>query len=525
MPKIIKQNDDAREKLLSGINKVADLVKLTLGPRGNNVVLDRIYATPLITNDGVSIAKEIELDDPFENMGAKLIKEVCTKTNEVAGDGTTTAIVLAQGIIKESQKEILSGESPIILSKKIKEITSLLVDKLKEHSTPIVTNNDLKNIATISAGSEEIGNMIAKAKRLVGNDGIITLTEGNSTTTELSVADGLRLNTGYISPYLCTNHNKQTIDFDKAKVLIFDKKIQNMQELLPILEQVASKGEKLLLVVDDIDDEVLKTIIVNKLQGTLAIAIIKPPFYGDKRKDLLDDLAMLCGTKHYSESCGDNIKNIYHEELGDCYNIVITKDTTTLLCKPNDKELIEKTILSLKEKLSEEGSDKDEIKARIARLNGGVAVISVGADSEIEMQEKKLRIEDALSSTNSALEEGIIVGGGVGLYRLKDYLDYLKDAKPDSLAAVKILRKVIEYPIRQIITNCDKNPELILSKISGEKTYFSYGYDGLNDCFCDLQKRGIIDPTKVTITALKNACSIATTILTTFGAVCEKPAS
>ena len=290
MPKIIKQNDDAREKLLSGINKVADLVKITLGPRGNNVVLDRIYATPLITNDGVSIAKEIELDDPFENMGAKLIKEVCIKTNEVAGDGTTTAIVLAQGIIKESQKEILSGESPIILSKKIKEITSLLVDKLKEHSTPIVTNNDLKNIATISAGSEEIGNMIAKAKRLVGNDGIITLTEGNSTTTELSVADGLRLNTGYISPYLCTNHDKQIIDFDKAKVLIFDKKIQNMQELLPILEQVASKGEKLLLVVDDIDDEVLKTIIVNKLQGTLAIAIIKPPFYGDKRKDLLDDL-------------------------------------------------------------------------------------------------------------------------------------------------------------------------------------------------------------------------------------------
>ena len=521
MSKIIGQENAVRQ-MLDGINKVADMVKITLGPKGNNVALDRQFSTPLITNDGVTIAKEIELENNFENMGAKLIKQVCTKTNEVAGDGTTTAIVLAQGFIKEMQKEISNGTSPILLNDKIKCIVNLLVEKLQKNSTKITTNEQIKNIATLSSASPEIGEIIAKAKRLVGSDGIVSLNESNNSSTELSVVDGICLDNGFLSPYLCNNLNKQIIEFDKAKVLIFDKKFESIQELLPLLEQVANAGEKLLILCDNVSDELLKTIIVNKMQGTLKIALVKIPFYGEKRTALLDDLALLCGTKSYSEKAGDKVQNIMLNNLGTASNIVVSKDSTTLLCKGANKEQIEQLKNILKDKLTSANEEEKElIKLRLARLTGGIALISVGADTEIEMQEKKLRIEDAISSTNSAIEQGIIIGGGCGLYKLKFYLEKLKNELPDYITEIKILQKVVEYPIRQIIKNCEKSPEIILAKIDEKIDDKNFGYDGKNDIFCDLEKSGIIDPTKVTITALKNACSIATTILTTKGAVTD----
>lgn len=521
MSKLIAKNEQAKQAFLAGINKLADIVKLTLGPKGNNVALDRQFLSPLITNDGVTIAKEIELDDPLENMGAKLIKEASIKTNEIAGDGTTTAIVLAQSIINESYKK-LDEISPIILSNSIRYITKLLTKKLSEMATPVTTNNDIKNIATISSGSSEIGEMIAKAKRLVGDNGIITLTQSNSSSTDLSVVDGIRLDMGYISPYLCTDTNKQIITFDSAKVLIFDKKIQNMQEILPILEQVATANEKLLIICDDVDDEVLKTLIVNKVRGAIQLAIVRPPFYGEKRAFLLEDLGALCDTDYYSDARGDNLKNITINDLGSAENITITKDSTTMICRHSNKQKIDEIATSLKAKLSSQNcDDKEQIKLRLARLNGGLAVISVGADTEIEMQEKKLRIEDALSSTNSAIEQGILIGGGCGLYKLNSYLEFLEKAEPEHYTAIKIMQKVIQSPLRQIAENCGKNADVILANIDSHKDEINYGYDGLNDTFCNLIKAGIIDPAKVTITALKNACSTATTIMTMGGAVTE----
>lgn len=520
MAKII-ETDLAVNGIIDGINIVANIVKITLGPKGNNVALDRPFASPLITNDGVTIAKEIELEKPFENMGAKLIKEVCTKTNEVAGDGTTTAIVLAQGFIKELSKEINNGHSPIDLNEKIKYITNLLAEKLKESSTKITSIDEIKNIATISSGNSEIGDMIAQAKRLVGIDGIISLIESNSGKTDLMVEDGICLDTGFLSPYLCTDINKQNIEFDNAKILIFDKKFDNMQELLPLFEQAVGNNQKLLIFCDNMSDELLKTIIVNKMRGTLQIAICRIPYYGEKRSALLEDLATLTNTKYYSESKGDNIQNITLDDLGLAQNIVITKDSTTLICKCAEKEKINNQIATLKQKLEDAKPDeKDLIKIRLARLSGGVAVISVGADTELEMQEKKLRIEDALSSTNSAIEQGIIVGGGLALFRLKDYLDNLKNQYPEYEIAIKILSKVIQYPIKQIITNCGKSPDVILEKLENNNDK-NFGYNAKENCFCNLLENGIIDPTKVTITALKNACSIATTILTTKGGVTD----
>jgi len=520
MAKII-ETDTAVNGIIDGINIVANIVKITLGPKGNNVALDRPFASPLITNDGVTIAKEIELEKPFENMGAKLIKEVCTKTNEVAGDGTTTAIVLAQGFIKELSKEINNGHSPIDLNEKIKYITNLLAEKLKESSTKITSIDEIKNIATISSGNSEIGDMIAQAKRLVGIDGIISLIESNSGKTDLMVEDGICLDTGFLSPYLCTDINKQNIEFDNAKILIFDKKFDNMQELLPLFEQAVGNNQKLLIFCDNVSDELLKTIIVNKMRGTLQIAICKIPYYGEKRSALLEDLATLTNTKYYSESKGDNMQNITLDDLGLAQNIVITKDSTTLICKCAEKEKINNQIATLKQKLEDAKPDeKDLIKIRLARLSGGVAVISVGADTELEMQEKKLRIEDALSSTNSAIEQGIIVGGGLALFRLKDYLDNLKNQYPEYEIAIKILSKVIQYPIKQIITNCGKSPDVILEKLENNNDK-NFGYNAKENCFCNLLENGIIDPTKVTITALKNACSIATTILTTKGGVTD----
>ena len=520
MAKII-ETDLAVNGIIDGINIVANIVKITLGPKGNNVALDRPFASPLITNDGVTIAKEIELKEPFENMGAKLIKEVCTKTNEVAGDGTTTAIVLAQGFIKELSKEINNGHSPIDLNEKIKYITNLLAEKLKESSTKITSIDEIKNIATISSGNSEIGDMIAQAKRLVGIDGIISLIESNSGKTDLMVEDGICLDTGFLSPYLCTDINKQNIEFDNAKILIFDKKFDNMQELLPLFEQAVGNNQKLLIFCDNVSDELLKTIIVNKMRGTLQIAICKIPYYGEKRSALLEDLATLTNTKYYSESKGDNMQNITLDDLGLAQNIVITKDSTTLICKCAEKEKINNQIATLKQKLEDAKPDeKDLIKIRLARLSGGVAVISVGADTELEMQEKKLRIEDALSSTNSAIEQGIIVGGGLALFRLKDYLDNLKNQYPEYEIAIKILSKVIQYPIKQIITNCGKSPDVILEKLENNNDK-NFGYNAKENCFCNLLENGIIDPTKVTITALKNACSIATTILTTKGGVTD----
>lgn len=522
MSKLIMQDNEAKIKLMQGVDKVANLVKITLGPKGNNVILDRHLTTPLITNDGVTIAKEIELKDSIENMGAKLIKQASIKTNEIAGDGTTTAIVLAQSLLNQSYKK-LNDSSPILLSNSLKYIANLLAQKLAEETIKISTNEQIKNIATISSGDQKIGEMIAKAKQLVGTDGVITLIDSNSSSTDLSVEDGMRLDTGYISPYLCNNLNKQLIEFDSARVLIFDKKIDSMQSLIPILEQVVGNNQKLLLICDDIEDEVLKTIIVNKMRGAINIAIIKAPFYGEKRTTFLQDFATLCGTEYFSESRGDNLKNITIDMLGNASNIVITKDTTTLLCKANNKDKTTALINQLKEQIAcAKDFEKEELKARLARLNGGIAVISVGADTEVEKEEKKLRIEDALSSTNSAIEQGINIGGGVALFNLIYYLDALNESYPEHSLAIQIMRNVVQAPLRQIAINCGKNDELIIDKMQTFKDKANYGYDALNDSFCDLIKQGIIDPTKVTVTALKNACSVATTILTMQGVVTEE---
>ncbi len=521
MAKILEEKT-AVDKLLKGIDKVANLVKITLGPKGNNVALDRPFSSPLITNDGVTIAKEIELSDPFENMGAKLIKEVCIKTNEVAGDGTTTAIVLAQGFIHEMQKELSRGTSPISLNEKVKYIVNLLVKKLQEKSIKITTNEEIKNIATLSSGSSEVGSLIAKAKHLVGNDGIVSLIEGKSCTTDLSVENGICLENGFLSPYFCTNLAKQCVEFDKAKLLIYDKKLDNINEILPLLEQCSATGQKLLILCDDASDELLKTLVVNKMRGALQIALVRIPFYGEKRKAFLEDLSLLTNSKYYAESKGDNLNGVFLDSLGNISNLVITKDKTTLLCKDQNQEDIDKQKAFLKSLLnSADAYEKEDIKLRLARLNGAIALLSVGADTEIEMQEKKLRIEDALSSTNSALEQGIIIGGGCSLYKLKPYLESLKQSHKDYLPAIEILQKVISYPLSQIAINCDQNAEMVLSIID-QSTEENFGYDGKTNTYCNLLKAGIIDPTKVTITALKNACSVATTILTTRGGVTEK---
>ncbi len=523
MAKQILTNNQARQKLSQGVNQVADLVKITLGPKGRNVVLDKKFATPLITNDGVTIAKEIELSDPYENMGANLIKEVCIKTNDVAGDGTTTAIVLSQCMLNEGLKSFVAGYNPIGLNKGIKKAVKVCVDTLQKNSIKITTNKQIEQIATVSSGDETIGKLISKAKELVGKNGVITLQDSKTDTTDLSVVDGIRFENGYISPYLCTNQEKLQIEYDEAYLLIANQKLNNIQEILPLLEQLVGTGHKLLVIAEDFDDEFVATIIVNKMRNMLNCALVKAPWYGEKRTEFLQDLALLCGTKVYSKSTGDDISTLTLLELGLAKNIVITKNTTTLVCKNCDKKQLNEKIQSVTQSIDHATNDydKQQLRLRLARLSGGIGVISVGASTEVELQEKKLRIEDALSATNSACQQGITIGGGCALLKCKQpLLDLIETLSGDEKVGASILLKVICAPLLQISHNAGVNGEVVLNTLSANNNPH-YGYDAMNNCYCDLLEQGIIDPTLVTITALNNACSVVTTMLTTEGLVTD----
>lgn len=507
----------AREKLALGVNKLANIVKTTLGPKGRNVVLDRKYAPPLITNDGVTIAKEITLEDSFENMGASLIKEVCIKTNDTAGDGTTTAIVLSQVLLNEGIKNFVAGANPIVMNKGINKAVDLCIKTLEQNSIKISTEKQIEQIATVSSGDEKIGKLISKAKQLVGDNGVITLGESKTDTTDLSVVDGLQFDNGYISPYLCTNPEKLTTEFDECFVLILEEKLTNIQQILPILEQLANTLNKLLVIATDFEEEFVSTIILNKMRNMLNCALVKAPFFGEKRSEFLQDLALICNTKVYSKTSGDNLQTLSLQDLGIAKNVVITKHNTTLVSKANNKQILSEKVNQIKDKILTATGDyeKEQLKIRLARLSGGVAMINVGASTEVELQEKKLRIEDALSATNAASQSGITLGGGCALLKCKKpLLKLIKTLSGDEKIGAQILLKVIQAPLIQIATNAAVSYEVILDKIYKSKNT-NYGYDALNNTYCDMIKSGIIDPTLVTITALNNARSVVTTMLTT----------
>lgn len=515
MSKQLLFSDDARKALSSGIKTVADAVKITLGPKGRNVVLDRKYATPLITNDGVSIAKEIELENPFENMGANLIKEVSIKTNDNAGDGTTTACILAESMVSAGLKNIASGASPIILRRGIEKAVKTAVAELKKISKPVSNDTEIAQIASISAGSEEIGTLIAKAFKTVGKDGVITIEESKTSQTSLKVTEGIEFDKGYISPYMATPNSSFT-NLDNPYILITDKKISNIQDLLPILEMVMQTSKPLLIIAEDVDGEALSTLAVNTIRGSFVSVAVKAPSFGDKQKDFLEDIALLTGGTVLSKDIAD-FKTISLNELGSASNVKVYKDKTIIVGGNANKEQIEHTVNHLHEMLSPELDtfDLSKIQDRLARLSNGVAVIEVGAPSEIEMREKKLRIEDALSATKSATKEGIVVGGGCALILCKNAISNLTDTlSGDEATGAEIVNIALEAPLRQIAKNSGVDDGVIVANVK-QKIADNIGYDALSNTFVNMFESGIIDPTKVTRCALENAGSVASSILTT----------
>ena len=525
MAKQYKYGEDARKALEAGVDTLANIVKVTLGPKGRNVVLDKKFGTPLVTNDGVTIAKEIEMKDPFENMGAQIIKEVSTKTNDIAGDGTTTAAVLAQAIIKEGLKNVAAGANPMILKKGIAIATEVAVQELKKISKPIVNKNSIAQVASISAGDEEIGQLISDAMEKVGKDGVITIDEGKTMTTELSVVEGMQFDRGYASPYLVTNMDKMEAVLDNAAILITDKKISNIQEILPVLEQVLKNSMKLLIIAEDIEGEALTTIIVNKLKGVFNCVAVKAPGFGDRRKAMLEDIAILTGGTVISSDLGLELKNATLDMLGSAKLVRVDKDNTTIVDGDGDKAAIAARITSIKAQMEETTSDydKEKLQERLAKLAGGVAVIGVGAATEVEMKERKMRIEDALAATRAAVEEGIVPGGGVALLsiitKVKEAVDKLEG---DVRTGGNIVLKALESPIRQIASNAGVDGGVVVNQIlTANKT--NYGFDALKNVYCDMVEAGILDPTKVTRSALQNASSVASTLLTTEALVTDIP--
>lgn len=524
MSKAILEGDKARKALEKGVNTLANTVKITLGPKGRNVVLGKKYATPLITNDGVTIAKEIELNDPFENMGAELIKEVSIKTNDVAGDGTTTAAVLAQAIVSEGMKNFSAGANPIILKNGIFKAVDVVVDKLKKISKPIQSNKDIAQVASISAGDTFVGKLIAKAMEKVGNDGVITVEEAQTMDTELVFVEGLQFDRGYLSPYMCTNTEKMNIELDMPYILITDKKISNIQEILPLLEEIVKVSGKLLIIADDVEGEALTTLVVNKLRGTFTAVAVKAPSFGDKRKAMLEDIAVLTGGKVISDELGKDLKTATIDVLGRARSVKIDKDSTTIVEGMGSSDAIKDRVKSIKNQLKETTSEyeKEKLSDRLAKLSGGVAVIKVGAATEVEMKEKKLRIEDALSATKAASEEGIVPGGGVALLKTKDDLKKLIETlSGDEKIGAEIVLKAIEAPVRQIAQNAGVDGNVIINKLYENIDKEAFGYDAYNDEYCDMLEKGIVDPTKVTRFALQNAASVAATLLTTEALVAE----
>ena len=525
MAKQIQYGEQARRSLEKGVNALADTVKITLGPKGRNVVLDKKYGAPLITNDGVTIAKEIELEDPFENMGAQLVKEVSTKTNDVAGDGTTTATLLAQAIVREGLRNLAAGANPMILKKGIEAATSTAVEALRELSQPINGKQAVAQVAANSAADETIGQLISDAMEIVGADGVITVEESKTMTTGMTTVEGMQFDRGYASAYMVTDTEKMEAVLDEPLILITDKKISSIQEILPLLEQVVQTGKKLLIIAEDVEGEALSTLVVNKLRGTFTCVAVKAPGFGDRRKDMLQDIAILTGGTVISSETGMELKEASVNMLGRARQIKVNKENTTIVGGVGDKAAIEARVGSIRAQIAETTSDYDreKLQERLAKLAGGVALIQVGAATEIEMKERKLRIEDALAATRAATEEGIVPGGGVALLNILPAVkSEMNKHTGDAKTGVQIVLRALEEPIRQIATNAGIDGSVIVERIKNARKP-GYGYDALKGEYGDMIERGIIDPTKVTRSALQNAASVAAMILTTESLVADIP--
>ncbi len=524
MAKIIKFDEDARRAMERGVNALADTVKVTLGPKGRNVVLHKSFGSPVITNDGVTIAREIELSDPYENMGAQLVKEVATKTNDVAGDGTTTATLLAQAIIREGLKNVAAGANPMVLKRGIQAAVTAAVEELKTTTKKVETSEEIAQIASISAGDDEIGKLISEAMDKVGKDGVITVEESKTMGTELTVVEGMQFDRGYLSAYMVTNTEKMEAVLDNPYILITDKKISNIQEILPILEQVVQSGKALVIIAEDVDGEALATLVVNKLRGTFNCVAVKAPGFGDRRKEMLRDIAILTGGEVVSEELGYELKDATMEMLGNAGTVKIDKENTIIVNGSGDSAQIQERVNQIKAQYEESTSefDKEKLQERLAKLTGGVAVINVGAATETEMKEKKLRIEDALNATRAAVEEGLVSGGGVALLATAGVVENVANSLTgDAKTGAKIIQKALEEPVRQIAANAGLEGSVIVEKIKNSDK--GIGFDAANEVYVNMIEAGIVDPTKVTRSALQNAASVASMLLTTEAAVAEEP--
>ena len=525
MSKLIKRGDEARKALEAGVNSLADTVKITLGPKGRNVVLDKKYGAPLITNDGVTIAKEIELDDPFENMGAQLVKEVSTKTNDVAGDGTTTATLLAQAMIHEGLKNLAAGANPIVVKKGMAKAVEAAVAEVKKQAKTVDGSKDIARVGAVSSGDEEIGKLIADAMEKVSADGVITIEESKTADTYSEVVEGMQFDRGYITPYMATDMEKMEANLDDPYILITDKKISVIADILPILEQIVQSGKKLLISAEDVEGEALSTLIVNRLRGTLNVVCVKAPGFGDRRKEMLQDIAILTGGTVISEEVGLELKSATMDMLGRARQVKVTKENTTIVDGAGDSQAIKDRVGQIRTQISTTTSDydKEKLQERLAKLAGGVAVIKVGAATETEMKEKKLRIEDALNATRAAVEEGVVAGGGTIFVNVIPAVEaLLSSVEGDEKTGVRIVAKALEAPIRQIAANAGLDGSVILEKVrTSGKT--GYGFDAYKEEYCDMVSAGIIDPAKVTRSALENAASVSAMVLTTESLVADKP--
>ena len=522
MAKEIKYGEDVRKALEAGVNKLADTVRVTIGPKGRNVVLDKQFGAPLITNDGVTIAKEIELEDPFENMGAQLVKEVATKTNDVAGDGTTTATVLAQAMINEGMKNLAAGANPIVLRKGMKKATDAAVEAIAAMSSKVSSKNHIARVAAISAGDDEVGNMVADAMEKVSNDGVITIEESKTMLTELDLVEGMQFDRGYISAYMATDMEKMEAVLDEPMILITDKKISNIQDLLPILEQIVQSGRRLLIIAEDIEGEALTTLVLNKLRGTFSVVAVKAPGYGERRKAMLQDIAILTGGQVISEEVGIDLKDATMDMLGRAKSVKVKKESTVIVEGYGDKEAIDTRVAMIKKEIAETKSefDKEKLQERLAKLAGGVAVIRVGAATETEMKEAKLRMEDALNATRAAVEEGIVCGGGSAyIHASKKVAQLVETLDGDERTGAKVVLKALEAPLFHIAANAGLEGAVIINKV--KESEVGIGFDAYKEEYVDMVEAGILDPAKVTRSALQNATSVASTFLTTESCVAQ----
>ena len=522
MVKDIKFSEDARASMLRGVDILANTVKVTLGPKGRNVVLEKAFGSPLITNDGVTIAKEIELEDHFENMGAKLVAEVASKTNDIAGDGTTTATVLTQAIVREGLKNVTAGANPVGIRRGIELATRAAVEELHKISRPVESKEAIAQVAAISSGSQEVGSLIAEAMEKVGNDGVITIEESKGIETELDVVEGMQFDRGYLSQYMVTDNDKMVAHLDNPFILITDKKVSNIQEIIPLLEQIVQQGRALLIIADDVDGEALPTLVLNKLRGTFNVVAVKAPGFGDRRKAMLEDIAVLTGAQVITEDLGLELKDATLAQLGTAGKVVVSKDNTTIVEGAGSKELIANRVVLIRSQAQDTTSDfdREKLQERLAKLSGGVAVIKVGAATETELKEKKLRIEDALNATRAAVEEGIVSGGGTALVNVQKTVDAL-ELEGDEATGAKIVSRSLEEPLRQIATNAGLEGSVIVAHLKAQE--LGIGYNAASDEWVNMIEAGIVDPTKVTRSALQNAASVSALLLTTEAVVADKP--